>query len=391
MSRNSPGTAGSPLAARITLPVIVAIALTGTLLSFGRGQLPVRLEAPAETGADEAQPVAGGLSPDLALYRDVIADVRHGRGYYAAARERIPAYGFPIASPLNWRLPTYAWLFSWLPGAIWIQAILIALSLAALAIAFVGEFRSSGPVQTLVVTVLLMGVVGWSVDGHAYLAQEPWAATLLLISVGAYRLAGQQTEDNKFRQPAWVALAIATGLAALCIRELALPYCGIAGCLALYRRRWLEGAAWALGIAAFFCFFAWHVGQVQAQLAESEAAAAGGLSQWLRLGGLDFVLLTTRMNSWLIAAPAWLIWLFLLAALLGLAHRTDDSSRLACLSALAYLLVFAFLGRPENFYWGLMVAPLLPAGTVVAWPVLCELWKRAGSGLTRMTQPKLVS
>src|SRR5438034_9071606 len=98
--------------------------VVGTLLSVGRGGLPVRDAAESHAAAD-------GVAADLALYRDVIADVRTGRGYYEAARERIPQYGFPISSPLNWRLPTYAWLLSRLPEEPWIQAALAGLSVVA--------------------------------------------------------------------------------------------------------------------------------------------------------------------------------------------------------------------------------------------------------------------
>ena len=107
-------------------------------------------------------------------------------------------------------------------------------------------------------------------------------------------------------------MAIVAGLLALFFREFGLPYCGIAMLLAAWHRRWLEAVAWGLGIAAFGAFLVWHIGQVRGQLAGSEVAAAAGLSQWLRFGGLDFVLLTTRMNSLLFNAPAVVLWLYLL-------------------------------------------------------------------------------
>jgi hypothetical protein len=171
----------------------------------------------------------------------------------------------------------------------------------------------------------------------------------------------------------WHVFAIAAGLAALALRELALPYCCVAVAISLWHRRWWQAAAWSAGIAAFFAFLAWHISQVHAQLAGAETGAGGGLAQWLRFGGLDFVLLTTRMNSLLFAAPGWLLWLYVCAALLGLAGRNDAASQLACLAALAYLGAFAIVGRPENFYWGLMAAPLLPWGVVHAPAALREL------------------
>ena len=160
-------------------------------------------------------------------------------------------------------------------------------------------------------------------------------------------------------------------------RELALPYCVVAGGMATWKRRWVEAAGWATGIAMFFALFAWHMEQVKAQLAGTEVAASAGLAQWLRFGGLDFVLLTTRMNSLLFAAPAWLLWGYLLVALLGLSRKSDEASQVACLAALMYLLAFAVLGRPENFYWGLLPAPLLVWGVTSGMMAMTEV-TRAG-------------
>ena len=338
----------SPITARLSLVILVILALAGAALGFSGGQLPRRDST--ETNVATAE----GLAPDLALYCEVIADVRSGRDYYDSARERIPQYGFPIASPLNWRLPTYAWLLSRLPCNGWIQLALIGLSIAALGLAFVGQCRSHGVGLAAVTTFFLFGVVRWAVDGHAYLAQEPWAATLILLSLGAYSLSSGKS--------AWRGVAVVSGIAALLFRELVLPYCLVAAALAAWNRRWWETVSWTAGIGLFFGFFAWHMGQVEAQLAGTEVVASTGLLQWLRFGGLDFVLLTTRMNSLLFGAPGWLLWLYLLATLVGLARSREESSQLACLAALLYVAAFAVLGRPENFYWGLMPAPLVAWG-----------------------------
>jgi hypothetical protein len=354
------------------------LALAGLALGWNKGQLP-RRERPAIPAGSAARTTA----PDLALYRDMIVAVRGGANYYDAAREALPRYGFPIASPLNWRLPTYAWLLSRLPNKCWIQAVLLVLAVGGMWLAFIAESRRSSVGQAAITTFLLFGVIRWTFDGEAYLAQEVWAAVLILVSLAAHGLGNRESGGNRrseVRGQAWRWLAVAAGLAALSFRELALPYCGIACLLAGWNRRWLEAAAWAAGIAAFFGFFAWHIGQVRAQLVGTEVAVAAGLSQWLRFGGLDFVLLTTRMNSLLFAAPACLLWLYLLASLVGLSRRRDESSQLACLAALAYLVAFAFVGRPENFYWGLMAAPLLPWGVAHAPRAIGALWHAAELG-----------
>jgi hypothetical protein len=380
--------------------VLALIVLAGLALGWDKGQLP-RRKQPAIPVAEAASATA----PDLALYREMILSVRGGANYYAAAREAIPRYGFPIASPLNWRLPTYAWLFARLPNQCWIQAVLLVLAVGGMWLAFVAESRRSSVGQAGVTLFLLFGVIRWTFDGEAYLAQEVWAAVLLVISLSAHALAAGWDKSapaaagppiaksfswwagarsarwsHSTRRASWRCLAVVAGLLALFFRELAMPYCGIACLIAVWNRRWVEAAAWAAGIVLFLGFFAWHIGQVRMQLAGTEVVAAAGLSQWLRFGSLDFVLLTTRMNSLLFAAPACLLWLYLLTALLGLSQRRDETSQLACLTALAYLVTFAFVGRPENFYWGLMAAPLLPWGIAHAPRAIRELWTTTALG-----------
>src|SRR5262249_30883292 len=117
------------------------------------------------------------------------------------------------------------------------------------------------------------------------LAQEVWAAVLIVISLAVQSLARVEGDRrcSGSRAPrsriGLVCLAVTAGTAALMFRELALPYCLAAGGMAAWKRRWGEAAAWATGIALFFAFFAWHVGQVKAQLAGSEVAASAGIAQ----------------------------------------------------------------------------------------------------------------
>jgi hypothetical protein len=355
---------------RSTFIMFAMLAIVGIACGWNLGQLPPGREVSALRTEPATQ-----TAPDLQLYREVVAAVRDGGNYYDVAHVKIQQHGFPIASPFNWRLPTYAWVFSLLPGPAWIQAALIILSILALTLAFVAESKCSGLGYAAISTFLLFGVARWAIDGDAYFTQEVWAGVLILISISACRL------ESKIQNPkskiAWQGLAIIAGLAALAFRELALPYCCVAAAVSLWHRRWWQAAGWSAGIVAFFAFLAWHIGKVHLQLADTKTAAGGGLAQWLRFGGLDFVLLTTRMNSLLFAAPAWLLWLFVLAGLFGLASRRDAASQLACLAALAYLGAFAIIGRPENFYWGLMVAPLLPWGVIHAPAALRELWTKA--------------
>ena len=359
--------------ARLTLGGLVLVALAGLVIGWGRGQLPQR---PANTDVGHHQ-----TAPDLALYATIIADVRGGRDYYDAARERIPQFGFPIASPLNWRLPTYAWLLSRLPNKCWIQAVLLLLGMTGLGLTFHAERSRTSIGQAAFTTLLMFGVFRWVLDGEAYLAQEVWSGVLVMISLAAYARGNPTGSDEPARFAiGWRGLAIAAGTAALLFRELALPYCLAGFTLALWRRRWIEACFWCIGLLAFVDLAVWHVLQVQNHLGSAGAASGGGLSQWLRFGGLDFVLLTTRMNSLLFAAPAAILWLYVVGALFGLAQRKDAAGHVSCLAALGYVAAFAVVGRPENFYWGLLAAPLLAWGAGQAPTALAKAWRQAAPG-----------
>jgi hypothetical protein len=344
--------------ARLKLACLALIALAGLLVGWNKGQLPRRELV--------ALAAAGDTAPDLALYHAIVADVRGGRDYYDAAHERIQQFGFPISSPFNWRLPTYAWLFSLLPNKCWIQAVLLLLGAAGLVLTFAAERSTSNVAQAAVATFFMFGIFRWVLDGDAYLAQEVWAGVLIMISVAALR----------FEAWRWRLLAALAGIVALMFRELALPYCLAAGGVALWQRRYWEAVLWAKGLVVFGCLLAWHVFAVRGELVEHGHAPIGGagLAQWIRCGGLDFVLLTVRMNSLLFHWPASLLWVYLLVALLGLAQRSDFASRTSCLAALLYLLAFGVVGRAENFYWGLLYAPLLPAGLAAGVLAVKQCW-----------------
>ena len=177
---------------RAVAVVFVLLAVAGVVLGWDKGKLPER--GPVAT----AEATAGQeIAPDFALYRDVIAEVRSGRGYYAVAGEKIPQYGFPIASPLNWRLPTYAWLLSRLPNKCWIQAVLLLLAIAGMYLTFVATSRRWGVPVAGLTTFLLFGVIRWTFDGHAYLAQEVWAAVLLVISLAAMAMGEESDTMNQ--------------------------------------------------------------------------------------------------------------------------------------------------------------------------------------------------
>ncbi|WP_254507132.1 hypothetical protein [Anatilimnocola floriformis] len=370
----------SPAQARVFLAALLLIALVGCVLSWNKGKLPARDVAPETqpVKTDTATEVASDpVAPDLQLYRDVTAAVARGENYYVTVKPQLLKHGFPVRSTFNWRLPTYAWFFALLPGPWAIQGLLVLLAAAGLTLHFQAEQTAQGLAAAVFSAFLLIGVVKWSVDGLAFYTQELWAAVLMLVSIGTIAR----------KEPAWRIVAISAGIAALLFRELALPYCFWAAVFATYHRRWKEAAGWSAGIALFFAFLFWHSRQVAAQLtADDLNGAGGGLTQWLKFGGLDFVLLCTRLNAFLFAAPGPVLFLYLLLSLLGLTSSRDERLLLQGFTAASYFAAFSVVGMPINFYWGLLFAPLLPAGVAAVPAVLNSLWQHA-SGNRAMPNP----
>src|SRR5262245_34676385 len=297
---------------------------------------------------------------DLKLYRAVADEVRAGREYYDVTGQLLRVGGYPVASVFRWRLPTLTWLAASLPSDVWFRSVVIVLWWATIVLAVVAEWPHSSPAGRILLAIGLSGVGSWSGIGLSQFTHELWAAGLILLSVCSLRVGLP-----------WP--AIFAGLAALAIREHALLYCLAACGIAFWHSRRLEAAAWAGGILAFLLFFGWHSRQVLAHLTAEEIAASRGVLPWIRFGGLAFVLQTVRMNAILFYMPGWIAYLFLAAALFGLAHIRGEFGRLFAVTTVLYLATFAVVGQEFNGYWGLLYAPLLPFGLARAAPEIQRL------------------
>jgi hypothetical protein len=293
-----------------------------------------------------AVPQQGGK--DLAAYRRIVERVHCGEDYYDAAGIELRAGGYATSSVFNWRPPLCAWLLAVFPRPEWGQGLLVVLVLLTFVLAYHAECAAGSIGRAVILLVLMAGAFLWCIDGDAFFAQELWAGVCIAASVSAFA-AGLR--------PAGVIL----GLAALALRELALPYVIIALALAASEKRWREVAAWGIGLMAWGCFLAWHAWQVQRHLTPLEFAETDG---WIQLGGPAFVIRTSQMNVWLFNLPAWIAVLYLAAALLGLAGWRGPGARRVGLTVAAYLTAFLVVGKPFNGYWGLLYVGLLPFGVV---------------------------
>jgi hypothetical protein len=350
--------------ARAAAILVMAIAVTGAFVftALTRDTTPPKLAPPAD------DPESGN---DFLLFRRLGEHVRAGENYYDAAFREMRAHSFPTGSPFNFRTPTYAWLLGAMPNDTWGRGLLVFLGLAALGLNCLADQRELGLLRAVAGGFFFAGTAIWCLDPDGIYFQETWASMLIALSLGAYGLG-------------WRGVAIGAGLMALFFRELALPYCLLAGGLALWHRRRVEAGIWALGLVAYGSFLTWHASEVARRMIEADVSR----SDWLCFGGLKFDLVTARMSELLYTAPGWVVALYLSLALLGLAGWRSERGTLAAGTVLAFLAAFSIVGNPYNGYWGLLYVPILAFGVVRAPAAFVDLYQavaRAPATLLQQT------
>lgn len=339
----------SPAAARA---VLVAFALVAALAVAVTLRSTHDWNGQSHTGAG-----------DIALYRAVVDRVHAGQGYYDANFAERIARGYPTRSAFNCRMPLPLWLLGQFPRPEWGKWLLVLLTLAAAGTLFQSLVReeTAHPGRAFVAMLLLSGPLMLSGLGEIYLMPVLWSGVLVALSLGLYGL----------ERPC---LAAAAGVAAIFLRELALPYCVLAAMFAVRQRRVGELLLWLAGASAWALFFAWHYQEVMRRVPPDAVAHAVG---WVRFGGAEFVVSTVRMNAYLLVSPPWLAALYFAGAMFGLAGWNSRLGTRIGLSVSLYVALFAVVGLRVNAYWGLMIAPPVALG-VARFPVtLRDCWRRA--------------
>ncbi len=312
------------------------------------------------TPTARAAPGLGG-SGDGELYRRTIQDVAHGESYYAAAAKELRRGGFPLRPFMTLRPPLLAVALAKLPGVAARAGALALLATACFA-AWAWRLRDLAAAQPWrygAALLLLLSGIGPAFAPSAYLFHESWAALLIALSLALYR-------------PQLWGVSLALGLAAALVRELAAAYLLAMAVLALLEGRRPQAAAWVAALCMFAAALAVHAAAVAGVTSLADLRSPG----WLGLGGWPFVLRVARWNVVLLAAPTGLAALAVPPALLGLACRPGDLGRRVAAVVLGYAGAFCIVGRPDNAYWGLMIAPLWPLGLLAADAAMATLWVR---------------
>jgi hypothetical protein len=321
----------------LTLAAIVVL----VMVAMGRAPL-----VPADAG------VVAAPEGDLVSYHRIIERMRGGADYYTAAHEVLVADGYGTRSVFNWRTPAWPVLLAALPAG-WGQGILAGLALAGMLMVYRMMREGGGIVVAALATLAVAGSLGGIAASSSVVFSEVAAGTLILVSVAAY--------GN-----GWRALGLVAALLALFLRELAAPYVVVCLVLALRERRWAEVRLWALGLIAYAAYFGWHWWMVSQHLGPMDRAYGDG---WLQFGGLGFILATAGFNGLWSLGPVWLAAAFLPLGLLGL--WAWPKGRLALATVVVFVVLFAAVGKPFNYYWGALYTPVLMLG--LGWVVAAML------------------
>ena len=332
-------------------PALVLIVALLTLLAVATWS-PAAAPAPKVRASPAEQ-------SDLDLYRDIIAGVAEGRGYYPVAAEELRKGGYPLKPFFTFRLPTHASVYA-LAGEHTMVLVVWALCLA-LVLAWWAKLRPHLPLPWLALAMFsLAGGLGGMLQPQTGLFHESWAALLLGLMVAVYR-------PDRF----WP--AVISGGTALMIRELALPMILAMGGLALLEKRWREAAAWALIVAMFGIYLAFHAHWVSQVLLPGDPPSPG----WSGLNGLQFALKSIARVTFGIRLPEAVAIGLLILSLFGWASVKTGWAVRGFLLVAGYTSMLALLARADTFYWALLAAPLAFVGLAFVPRALSDLAKAA--------------
>jgi hypothetical protein len=333
-----------PWAARLVLGLLAALVAYGAVIH-----------------APLLAPAAKAKFQDGDLYAAIATRVAHGQDYYSAAATEQRAHGYPTSPPQVFREPALGWAMAALRADVWRKAAFYGLALAVGAATLLALERGGLPFPYLMAAMPVMATgIGVVIIGGMLFMHEAWAGLLIALSLALY-------SPRRWFAP------VAIGLCACLIRELAVGYLIAMAAAAMWERRWREACGWGAAMAVFAVLFGLHLRAAAGLHAPTDAVSPG----WLGLGGVAFILQMARSNVLLLLAPTVVIAAAVGVALVGFGGVRNAVGQRAALIVGGYMASFLVLGRPDNTYWGLLYAPVLPLGVVLAPPALRDLWRRA--------------
>lgn len=343
------------------------LALVGALMIWGlvAPGAPPRAAAPdprAAPGAGHVPPVGN----DVLLYQAMAGQVRQGADYYAATARLLRERDYPLRPFVTFRLPGLSWLLATLPHGVMValMALLVGAVILAWTVRLAPALRT--PQATSWASLLIMMNCLTAFSPRLIVFHEGWAALLVALSLALWR------PDR------WLPSAL-LALAAVLTRELALPFVLLMGGLALLGRRWREATGWAFVALLFAVALAFHARAVWAVTSLADPASPG----WTSAGGWPFVTAAVQQATLFNLLPVAVTPVLLPLALLGWAAWASPTGTRAFLFIAGFAAAMMIFGRPDNFYWAVMITPLLFAGLIFAPAALRDLVASPGAPRAR--------
>ncbi|MGN6357645.1 MAG: hypothetical protein ACTHLU_09230 [Novosphingobium sp.] len=345
--------------ARLTLVVLAF------LLAFA-ALVPISAEDPSSSIAPAAPAVTGARGADVDFYRRVVARLQAGEGYYAFIVAEQRQAGYPVRPGLTVRLPTLAVAEAAL-GPLGMRLTAIGLLIAVLAAWWRRLGAEPGPRRLAACAAVLAGSA-LALNSEYLTVHELWAGLLMALALALYRPpsgAARALSD-------WLPALLAGGLA-LAIREHSLPFAVLLAALAWRRGSRAEALAWSALVLLFLLALAAHLQAVAPHVLPGDPTSPS----WLTLRGLAGVVSPVVLSTGLHLFPHWLSGPLVILAFAGWIGWSTPTGRLGAALFLGYAVLFAATGRPDNFYWGMLLAPGLLLGLAFAPGAVKSLFRTA--------------
>lgn len=316
---------------------------------------------------DPREPKAKPGRGDLAMYVRVIEKVHAGEAYYPAMTEDMRANGYPTSPFPAVRPPQLTLAMAALPD-VGARRLSIYATFAVVMLAWGVRLirdRVPWPLALAIMGALFSGTVTARItNGYAF--HEIWASLFIALSLAVYR-------------PGRYGLSLACAFVGVMLRETTAPFFLVMAFFAWLEGHRREALIWLAALFVFGATLAAHAVTLQAYVRPGDLTSPG----WVKFGGWGFVLHVMRWNAVLITHPMWLAGVAAPLAALGAAMANGVLGKRIGLTVGGYMFAFMLAGRPDNAYWGMMIAPLWPIAVVLAgW----GLWRwarfRFGAGAT---------
>lgn len=301
------------------------------------------------------------MQSDTVLYRAVAARVANGENFYVATTTEQRARHYPLKPFITVRQPLLANFIGAVGGieraAIALKLLMLA-TLAALMLRLRTEAGSR--LQFIIGSALAALSLATLADPSLVVWHEIWATLLVALGLAV------RSRRN------WIASLVIL-LAAALVRELAAPMLAVMAFAALVEGRKREALGWIIGIMLIGLALGAHASALSAYLRPGDLHSQG----WSGFGGWRFILLMAENTTIFgLMSPAVMAFAVPLA-LLGWAGWPSAAGFRGALYLMGFTIGCLVVGRADNFYWGAMVATLLPLGLAFAPAALCDLGRAA--------------